>query len=198
MRNKLFYVSLYMIQIETKVCTKCKIEKPITSFRKANKYKDGYQYNCKYCVDGKEPHKPIIEGNKTCTKCKISKDISEFGNIKVKGILFKQSSCKLCKYKIRTEKRKLNPKLESFRKRKQSLKSKYNLKIEDYEKMYKEQKGCCKICNKQVDILAVDHCHNTLKIRGLLCSNCNISLGGFKDSIENLKNAITYLEQNNC
>jgi hypothetical protein len=42
--------------------------------------------------------------------------------------------------------------------------------------------------------LAVDHCHKTGKIRGLLCHYCNIALGGFKDSIESLKKAIKYLE----
>ena len=45
--------------------------------------------------------------------------------------------------------------------------------------------------------LVVDHCHKTGKIRGLICDSCNVGLGRFKDNIDNLKNAIKYLEKNN-
>ena len=41
--------------------------------------------------------------------------------------------------------------------------------------------------------LAVDHCHKTGKIRGLLCGGCNTSIGSFEDNPELLKNAIKYL-----
>lgn len=41
----------------------------------------------------------------------------------------------------------------------------------------------------------LDHCHSTGKIRGVLCNTCNISLGGFYDSIELLQNAQKYLEK---
>lgn len=35
----------------------------------------------------------------------------------------------------------------------------------------------------------------TLKIRGLLCGNCNRAIGLFKESISSLKNSIAYLEK---
>lgn len=55
----------------------------------------------------------------------------------------------------------------------------------------------CQICNKKDPrrSLAIDHCHKTGIIRGLLCDNCNKALGCFKDSIENLENAIKYLKE---
>lgn len=53
----------------------------------------------------------------------------------------------------------------------------------------------CSICKKTVSRLNVDHCHKTGKTRGLLCTNCNIGLGNFKDNIEILKRAIKYLKQ---
>lgn len=40
----------------------------------------------------------------------------------------------------------------------------------------------------------IDHCHITKKFRGLLCNNCNLGLGQFKENINLLKQAITYLE----
>lgn len=55
-----------------------------------------------------------------------------------------------------------------------------------------------KICKKEE--LVIDHNHQTGKVRGLLCANCNNGLGFFMDNIENLKEAIRYLEndQNKC
>lgn len=88
---------------------------------------------------------------------------------------------------------------------KQNLKNKYyqreyGITLEDYNEMFEEQGGKCKICNiHQLELpkaLAVDHCHETTKVRGLLCMNCNILLGKAKDNKELLLKAIEYLENN--
>lgn len=52
----------------------------------------------------------------------------------------------------------------------------------------------CQICGETNRRFHVDHCHKTLKVRGLLCENCNRSLGGFRDDVNLLKKAIEYLE----
>lgn len=81
------------------------------------------------------------------------------------------------------------------------LKHRYGITLDEYNKMFIEQKGCCKICNiHQINItrkLAVDHCHKTQEVRGLLCNNCNTALGLFKDNITTMANAINYLKENN-
>jgi len=76
---------------------------------------------------------------------------------------------------------------------KSNLKTCYNLTVEEYNEMVKRQCGVCLICGKpdKRRNLGVDHDHKTGKIRGLLCSGCNGSLGWyelFKDNI------IKYLE----
>ena len=67
---------------------------------------------------------------------------------------------------------------------------------EMYEKLLKEQNGLCAIChgtNYDSRRLAVDHCKKTKKVRGLLCQRCNTALGLFKDKIELLESALSYL-----
>lgn len=77
--------------------------------------------------------------------------------------------------------------------RRYELRKKYNLSYEDYEKMVEEQEGRCALCGESKQ-LVVDHCHETLKIRKLLCRMCNTGLGMFKDKPEILHKAIGYLE----
>lgn len=69
--------------------------------------------------------------------------------------------------------------------------------VDDYEKMHRSQGGLCAICGKPGDgrkSLAVDHCHTSGKVRGLLCLNCNTALGHFKDNPVLLLKAALYLE----
>ena len=82
----------------------------------------------------------------------------------------------------------------------------YGITREDFKAMLINQQGVCAICKQpetQIDKrsgnvrqLAIDHCHTTKKVRGLLCTHCNHGLGKFKDNIDLLKTAIDYLEKN--
>lgn len=76
---------------------------------------------------------------------------------------------------------------------------KFGITPEDYFKLLEKQNFKCAICGiLQEDYsrrLAVDHDHETGKIRGLLCNNCNVGLGNFQDSKNNLTNAINYLDK---
>ena len=88
-------------------------------------------------------------------------------------------------------------------KRQKSLLANYGITLEQYAELHKKQNGLCKICNQRTqgrgaakNNLAVDHDHETGKIRGLLCSHCNTGLGLFRDNPELLKIAINYLKEN--
>lgn len=84
-----------------------------------------------------------------------------------------------------------------------TLKRQFGITLEEYQKLFESQQGLCAICSqpesvvdwrsKEVKRLAVDHCHKTGKIRGLLCTNCNHGLGKFKDNPMLLQKALDYL-----
>ncbi len=74
----------------------------------------------------------------------------------------------------------------------------------EYNAMFESQKGvcgCCKQPETHYDVrgglkrLSIDHCHETGKIRGLLCGKCNRSIGGLGDTIAGLERALAYLRQ---
>ena len=102
------------------------------------------------------------------------------------------------------EQYKKNPEKYKLSARRTRLKAEYGLSIEAYELMLNEQNGVCAICKKpetqhsnkmgSVDSLRVDHCHKTGKIRGLLCSKCNLGIAQFGDSILLMEDAIKYIK----
>ena len=75
--------------------------------------------------------------------------------------------------------------------------AKYGVTTEWFDERFK---GVCEICAAPMTREAVhlDHDHSTNKARGLLCGLCNKGLGQFKDSIDTLKAAVTYLERTTC
>jgi hypothetical protein len=76
---------------------------------------------------------------------------------------------------------------------------KYNLKPGQFDSMFAEQQGMCKICGSPLAKTGttgaqVDHDHVTGKIRGLLCMNCNHGIGCFGDDPELMLKAVAYVQ----
>lgn len=70
----------------------------------------------------------------------------------------------------------------------------YGLSREEWLLMLASQDGRCAICQRATTAtLHVDHDHTTGRIRGLLCRNCNVALGLFRDDAEALTRAAAYL-----
>ena len=91
-----------------------------------------------------------------------------------------------------------SPERTAKRRKKNGLKLRFGINFDQYEYMLQEQNSVCAICgnkDKKDKDLAVDHCHTTDKVRGLLCSDCNLGLGQFKDSVDLLLRAKKYLER---
>lgn len=137
-----------------KVCTKCKVERPLSQYNKYARSPDGYAWHCRLCV-------------------------ASYGAERRKEPEFRK------------------------RKRENSFRFSYGITIAEYESMFSKQNGLCAICEKPETklhgrtkkpmSLSVDHCHNSKKVRGLLCSQCNLMLGLANDDIARLQQAITYL-----
>lgn len=85
------------------------------------------------------------------------------------------------------------------------LKHNFNMSEAEYGAMLERQYGVCAICKeeekvidaqtKEIKPLSVDHCHNTGKVRGLLCITCNLGIGHFKHTSYLLRNAALYCEE---
>ena len=90
------------------------------------------------------------------------------------------------------------PKTAATKYRYTRIKKNYGLEKEDYNNLLKRQHHKCAICGVDESELEkrlhVDHNHETGEVRGLLCVNCNLGLGLFKDSQEALIYALLYLQ----
>jgi len=145
---------------------------------------------------------------KLCCKCKIEKPTVDFCKNKTKkdGI---NSRCRLCASKQTLLSRQLHPERvseqwkryqkanpEALKSRK--LKNRYGIDLVEYNRMFLSQEGCCLICevhqSKLNKKLSVDHCHNTGRVRGLLCYKCNTIIGLANDNTKTLQSAINYLK----
>lgn len=138
-----------------------------------------------------------MSNTKICRTCGKEKLISEYtidkrwrGTVKL--------DCKPChnaKKKLR-----YNP----IQNRETNLKRNYDITYKTVCSMYTQQNGCCAICGKDISLEVsntkkkkahVDHCHQTGKVRGLLCTKCNTLLGMAEDNKDTLQNAILYLDR---
>lgn len=137
-----------------------------------------------------------------CRKCGETLPIDRYSFRKDTGKY--RTECKACRsaYNLKlyhtNDKQKENHRKASW---KHQIKKNYGLTPDAYYEMLESQEGCCKICNTHIDninkhVLYVDHCHNTGKVRGLLCQQCNSGLGMFRDRQDLLDKAKEYLNDN--
>lgn len=151
-----------------KTCSDCKQEKEVGAYSKDRYNPDGLRYWCRECAAVRWQKYYLAKPDHFRAKSK------EWGkaNPEKKRLVFKRCY----------------------------LKSRYGLTLEQYEEMWKSQDGKCLICQ---DLLKhgrgkgsahIDHCHESGKIRGLLCQDCNIGLGHLH-TIERLFSAAEYLKK---
>ena len=148
----------------------------------------------------------IVDGEyfHVCIDCKEVLSVSEFYHRNKRyastGLPMRQSHCKECTKK-RSNLRRESKSLREQDKNKYRI-SKYGIGTEEYNRMYIKQKEVCKMCKKRrpqtrksgiVLDLHIDHNHQTGRVRGLLCTYCNNSLGMLDESIVTFLRAILYI-----
>ena len=111
---------------------------------------------------------------KQCRSCGAEKPLSEYRK--------KYATCKECR---------------AERDRSNYLQRTFGITPEQYDEMYAEQEGCCAICGvHQSEVtrrFAVDHDHQTGKVRALLCQPCNTGIGLLQDNYDTILRAADYL-----
>jgi len=148
----------------TRICPKCKRELPLTSeyFCRSKREKYGFVYSCKKCIYADKKRYYKTEQGKAARKRRRQK------------------------YRSTAEGREKH--------REEMLRYRHGITLEEYNRLFEQQNGLCAICegvNVDGRGLAVDHNHQTGKVRGLLCFDCNLLLG----RLENLPKAINKVKQ---
>lgn len=122
---------------------------------------------------------------KLCQACQKLKQDSEFG--KNRGF-----TCKVCCYEDLKRWRKDHPERLLAHNRKQ----RYGISDNEVTLLWDMQDGKCGICDyifKKDGDFHIDHDHKTGRIRGLLCKDCNLGLGYFRDNIDLLHKAMKWI-----
>ncbi len=186
----------FMETLEEKKCWSCGARKKLTEFHKNALAPDGLQKRCKNC------RKNYSLENSDRIKA-FSKEYRKNNKDKTKAY-YTENKEKITQMK--KEYNKVNAEKIALQVKKYTYLKRYGITKEDYDKMFAEQKGLCAICTKpesnfdqraqRIKLLAVDHCHKTGKVRGLLCHKCNTSIGLFKESVDIIESAIKYLKRN--
>lgn len=160
-----------------KICQTCLEEKPFSAFHKDRHRKDGLCPQCKSC---RAKYKKENPENKATVLARASRPENR------------------AKRKTYSRERYRRQEIKSHYKNLKFQKT-YGITLHDYETIKRKQKHRCAICLRHekelTQALHVDHCHETGKVRGLLCGSCNLGIGKFKDSTALLENAILYLRQ---
>jgi hypothetical protein len=203
---------------DSRRCTKCAVDKPLSEFSKAPRGKYGVKSSCKACDAARartnfksralppgEVARRLVERrgeSKKCTKCLEDKPRTEFykSHDGKHGPVLK-SICKQCHAAQVRGWYSQNSDQSNSNRRRLQLKQNYDLTPEEYDAMLAAQGGVCAICQKpervkrqgKVMRMPVDHCHATGRVRALLCHSCNRAIGLLGDDVELLRAATEYL-----
>jgi len=158
-----------------KKCPRCKYNKQESEFHKSRKRKGGLAWCCKVCV------KAFAASWYLRNK--------EYSNARNKA--WYEKNFEKISQRARIE-------LTYEQRRNARLKNKFGITASEYDRILGQQNFLCAVCSQHRDefskAFAVDHCHTTGRIRGLLCEKCNQGIGCFNDSPERIRLAVQYLE----
>lgn len=157
----------------TKTCTKCHTEKKIDQFAVNARYPQvawskskGRYPRCRDCI--KSENQSYYQKNST--------------TVKSKAVAWRaKNSARYSEYM------KARYKADKGRFKDKILQRVYGITMEDYNFMLHQQGFVCACCfskdsGYKSGCFGVDHCHKTGKVRDLLCSRCNLTIGMIEDN----------------
>lgn len=208
---------------DSRTCTKCRIDKPLSEFSKAPGGKYGRKANCKACdaarhaalhpsqprkrreIDVEAARKRLEQQQcqpRTCGRCGETKPPEDFSPRGERyGVVLRKTTCKECAARQAREWYGRHTERGLTNRRRLQLKADYGLTPEQYDAMLEAQGGVCALCARperakrdgKVMRMPVDHCHETGRVRALLCHACNRAIGLLGEDVELLRRAIDYL-----
>jgi hypothetical protein len=164
-----------------KKCTRCGETKALSEFSRNRRSSDGLQHHCKTCcAEWLRQHRAEnpdvwLEYNRR-NKAKNRDKIRQRANARYAA----------------------DPAGEARRHLGWKLKREYGITLEEYDRLMAMP---CAICGERPEqtgtrpAIVLDHCHDTMKVRGPLCQLCNTGIGKFGDSPARLRAAADYLER---
>ena len=169
---------------DTKKCTKCFVVLPVESF---------------YNKTTKAGTATIVSRCKPCTledaKVKYANDPTPLSEEELARSRAYHAANKESRNARAKGVRNANPDRERNRK----LIQRFGITLEEYDNMHNAQNGLCKICGNPEELdrrLAVDHNHETGRVRGLLCFKCNVFLGHIeKMGLATIADILDYLDE---
>lgn len=160
----------------TKTCSKCGVEKPLGEFSRHARCEDGRESRCKLCAKKYHAtwhaaHMDEQKAYKAGYRDEHRDEIRAYN----------------AKYRAEHPDR-VKTSNADWRQ------TRYGLTPEQYDAMYAEQDGRCKVCDHKRK-LNVDHDHDTGAIRGLLCHGCNVSEGLLDGDPARMRALALYVER---
>jgi hypothetical protein len=129
--------------------------------------------------------------HKQCGVCGLTKSINEF-YVSKRNKTGYRGECKQCSLEYHQK----HPEVR----RRCNLRKIFGITVEEYDAalaLQGKKCGCCGISvnDKKPRNFAVDHCHETGALRGILCRDCNLAIGFLGDNLSGIEKAIRYLEK---
>lgn len=192
----------------TKACSRCnqRYDSSSANFTRDRLRKDGLNKWCRRCTKDSYVERKRAKGSRTwqevrearaaatrelqeanekkCSRCaRVLPATPDFFYPRPRDSRGLRNPCKECHKQIGAP---------TSRNRK--LRRNYGISAEDYNALLTRQSDVCAICLGTDDrALSVDHCHESLRVRGLLCRQCNLMIGNAKNDPQRLARAINYL-----
>lgn len=134
-------------------------------------------------------------GSRVCRDCDQRKPMTEFYH--ASGGRYRRRICHACTDERFKKRRAANPQRYSRMIRDQAIKLKYGLSREEFEALLIDQNYRCMVCETKLTLATthVDHDHQTNRVRGLLCFNCNVAIGHLRDDSRLLDRAAAYIRR---